>query len=69
MNSCMIEHATQKEQDAAREEWFAGMELRRSESLKQENQKREQEAFYREWWNLPQSSDNLQEDKAPDPKS
>lgn len=29
MNSCMILHATPAEEDAAREEWFAGIQLRR----------------------------------------
>lgn len=53
MNSCMAAHATQKEQDAAREEWFATRLQRQKEREKKEERKKEQEKFYREWWNLP----------------
>ena len=31
MNSCMIAHATRQAEDAAREEWFAGVQERRVE--------------------------------------
>ncbi len=52
MNSCMVEHATQQNQDAAREEWFA-TRLER-QRLREENEKKrkEQEKFYNEWWGL-----------------
>ncbi|KAK4694855.1 hypothetical protein P7C71_g2789, partial [Lecanoromycetidae sp. Uapishka_2] len=45
-------HASQQEQDAAREEWFATMDLRRKEREEKEQKKKEQEKFYREWWDL-----------------
>lgn len=40
MNSCMVEHATMAEQDAARAEWFASMDSRRIERAKQEMKKK-----------------------------
>ncbi len=43
MNSCMILHASQKEEDAAREEWFATLDQRRREREAQEVKKNEQE--------------------------
>jgi len=46
MNSCMIGHAGQEQQDAAREEWFATKQ-------EKEARKKEQEKFHREWWGLP----------------
>lgn len=53
MNNCMIKHATQAEQDAAREEWFATrLKRQRDRELKEERRK-EQEKFHREWWGLP----------------
>ena len=52
----MIQHATQKEQDAAREEWFATMDLRRLEMEEKRRQKVEQEKFLKEWWDIPKSS-------------
>jgi COX assembly protein 1 len=52
MNSCMIAHASQQEQDAAREEWFATMDLRKKEREEKEKKKRESEKFFREWWDL-----------------
>ncbi|KAH0536502.1 hypothetical protein FGG08_006627 [Glutinoglossum americanum] len=52
MNSCMIIHATQQEQDAAREEWFA-TRLERQRQREEKKKKRiEQEKFHREWWGL-----------------
>ncbi|PBP25913.1 hypothetical protein BUE80_DR003143 [Diplocarpon rosae] len=54
MNTCMVAHATQAEQDAAREEWF-GLRLKRQrEREAKEERRREQEKFHREWWGLPQ---------------
>jgi COX assembly protein 1 len=49
----MIAHATQGEQDAAREEWFATRLKRQIEREKKEERRREQERFHREWWGLP----------------
>lgn len=46
MNSCMIAHASQQEQDAAREEWFATMDLRRKEREEKQQKKWEQEKYY-----------------------
>ena len=43
MNSCMIAHASQKEEDAAREEWFATIDVRRHEREAKEEKKKEQE--------------------------
>ena len=52
MNSCMIAHASQKEEDAAREEWFATLDERRKAREEKEIRKRESEKFFREWWDL-----------------
>ncbi|KAF2090911.1 hypothetical protein K490DRAFT_53844 [Saccharata proteae CBS 121410] len=52
MNSCMVIYATQEEQDAAREEWFATRELRKREREEKEKKRLEQEKFHREWWGL-----------------
>lgn len=54
MNSCMIAHAGQREQDAAREEWFATRGKRTQEREAKERRKKEQERFHNEWWGLPQ---------------
>ena len=53
MNSCMISHAGQEQQDAAREEWFATMDERIRQREEKEARKKEQEKFHREWWGLP----------------
>ncbi len=53
MNNCMVKHATQAEQDAAREEWFATRLKRQIEREKKEERRKEQEKFHREWWGLP----------------
>ena len=55
MNSCMVSHATQEEQDAAREEWFASKDKRILEMEMKEKRKKEQEKFHNEWWGLNQS--------------
>lgn len=52
MNTCMIRFATQQEQDAAREEWFATMDKRREEREAKERKRLEQEKFHREWWGV-----------------
>ncbi|KAL2054192.1 hypothetical protein ABVK25_005333 [Lepraria finkii] len=56
MNSCMVAHASQKEQDAAREEWFATMDDRRKAREEKGKKKAEAEKFYREWWDLDKKS-------------
>jgi COX assembly mitochondrial protein 1 len=53
MNNCMITHATQAEQDAAREEWFATRLKRQREWEAKEARRIEQERFHKEWWGLP----------------
>ena len=53
MNSCMVLHATQQEQDAAREEWFSTRDVRARQREQKEKKRKEQEKFHREWWNLP----------------
>jgi COX assembly protein 1 len=53
MNGCMVGHATQVEQDAAREEWFALRLQRQRDRERREERRREQERFQREWWGLP----------------
>ncbi|KAG9235927.1 hypothetical protein BJ875DRAFT_457825 [Amylocarpus encephaloides] len=53
MNACMIKHATQDEQDAAREEWFATRLKRQRDREKREERRKEQEKFHREWWGMP----------------
>lgn len=54
MNGCMKAHATAEEQDAAREEWFAGRVERQRERERKAHRKLEQETFLREWWGLPE---------------
>ena len=50
MNTCMMKYATQAEQDAAREEWFATMDKRREEREQKEEKRKKDEIFWREWW-------------------
>jgi len=52
MNGCMIAHASQEEEDAAREEWFATLDQRRKDREANELKKKESEKFFREWWGL-----------------
>ncbi|KAK4943843.1 hypothetical protein LTR66_014566 [Elasticomyces elasticus] len=59
MNTCMIARATQAEQDAAREEWFATMDLRRQEREAKEARRKEQEKFHREWWGLDEKGQRV----------
>ena len=63
MNSCMVLHATQQEQDAAREEWFATRDVRARQREEKEKKRKEQEKFYREWWNLPPLPDESGPDR------
>ena len=53
MNSCMISHAGQEEEDAAREEWFATRDERKRERAEKEQRRKEQEKFHRAWWGMP----------------
>ena len=68
MNSCMVSHATQAEQDAAREEWFATRDVRIRQREEKEKKKKEQEKFHREWWGMPPLPEDNQEGKARDTK-
>ena len=52
MNSCMISHATLREQDAAREEWFAGLDDRGREREEKKREQERQKARHQEWWGL-----------------
>ncbi len=63
MNKCMISHATQEEQDEAREQWFATRDKRRDEREAKERKRKEQEKLHREWWGLPQVEGGKPEDK------
>ena len=63
MNSCMVQYASQKEQDAAREEWFATMDLRRLEMEDKKRQKAEAEKFFKDWWDISSSSNPKTEEK------
>jgi COX assembly protein 1 len=49
----MISHATEAEQDSAREEWFATRLKRQREREAKETRRIEQERFHKEWWGLP----------------
>ena len=60
MNACMVQHATQAEQDAAREEWFKGKEDRKREREEKEKKRLEQEKFHREWWGLDEREQKVQ---------
>lgn len=53
MNSCMVSYVSQKEQDAAREEWFANIGTRLQEKMEREKKKKENDKFRREWWGVP----------------
>ncbi|TFB07360.1 hypothetical protein CCMA1212_000966 [Trichoderma ghanense] len=54
MNACMKLHATQEEQDAAREEWFALRMERQRQRERKAKMAAAQEEFMREWWGLPE---------------
>ena len=53
MNACMVSHVGQKEQDAAREEWFANIDTRYQQKKEMEKKRKEADKFHREWWGLP----------------
>ena len=67
MNSCMIAHAGQEQEDAAREEWFATADERIRQRQVKEARKKEQEKFHREWWGLPPPEEDGKEAKPKDP--
>lgn len=50
MNSCMVTHATQENQDAARVEWFATKDQRRREREEKEARRKDAEALKAGWW-------------------
>ena len=50
MNGCMVQHATQRMRDEAREQWFANMEARKKDREEQEKKRIMAEEFNREWW-------------------
>jgi COX assembly mitochondrial protein 1 len=50
MNACMIAHATQEEEDAARREWFGKADERVREKEHAEEQKKKHEEFKDKWW-------------------
>lgn len=52
MNSCMVSHATLGEQDAAREEWFAGLDGRERDREVQKRVRERQKVKHHEWWGL-----------------
>ena len=64
MNSCMVQYASQKEQDAAREEWFATMDLRQHEMEERKRQKADAEKFFKEWWDISDPSNQKAEGTA-----
>ncbi|GAM87419.1 hypothetical protein ANO11243_054430 [Dothideomycetidae sp. 11243] len=66
MNTCMLQFATQDEQDRAREEWFATRDLRRRERELKEEKRKEQEKFHREWWGLDDQGRRVFEKKKAD---
>lgn len=53
----MVEHATQQNQDAAREEWFATRLERQRLREEKERKRIEQEKFHKEWWGLNNSDE------------
>lgn len=46
----MMRFATQEERDDARREWFETSELRRKEKEAKEAKRKQDEVFWREWW-------------------
>jgi COX assembly mitochondrial protein 1 len=68
MNSCMMQHATQEEQDRAREEWFATRDLRKKERAEEQEKLKEKKKFHREWWGLDEHGRRIP-GKGPEPDS
>ncbi|KAL2351169.1 hypothetical protein BJ546DRAFT_1052483 [Cryomyces antarcticus] len=63
MNTCMVRYATQEEQDAAREEWFATRDVRRREREEKEEKRKEAERKHREWWGLDEEGRRIMDEK------
>lgn len=61
MNSCVMAHAGQEEEDLAREEFFAGALKRRAEREERERRVAEQAKFHREWWGSDERGQQRQE--------
>lgn len=61
MNTCMKQFATREEQDAAREEWFAGLDKRAEERAEKEKKKKVDEKFWRDWWDKEKATKELGE--------
>lgn len=59
MNACMKQYATQTEHDAAREEWFATMDVRRREREEKEAKRLRDEVFWREWWDKEKKTQEM----------
>nr|POE94796.1 hypothetical protein CFP56_78420 [Quercus suber] len=59
MNTCMKKYATQAEHDAAREEWFATMDIRRREREEKEEKRKKDEVFWREWWDKEKKTEEM----------
>lgn len=53
MNACMVSYVGQKEQDAAREEWFANIDARFQQKKEKAERLKEADKFQREWWGMP----------------
>lgn len=52
----------QKEQDAAREEWFANIDNRLKERREREKKQREMDKLRREWWGVPAPPEETEEE-------
>jgi COX assembly protein 1 len=50
----MVQHATQDEQDKAREDWFALRMERQKQRERKAKMAAAQEEFMRDWWGLPE---------------
>ena len=61
MNACMNRFATREEQDAARQEWFATLDKRKEEKEVKDKKRREDEKFWREWWDKDKQTQELPE--------
>ncbi|KJX99129.1 hypothetical protein TI39_contig372g00013 [Zymoseptoria brevis] len=59
MNACMLQHATQAEHDAAREEWFNTIEERKGQREEKERKRAEDEKFWKEWWRKERKTEEL----------
>lgn len=55
----MLQHATQAEHDAAREEWFNTIEERKGQREEKERKRAEDEKFWKEWWRKERKTEEL----------